>query len=118
MALSFAHKIETPFGIEKVKKEGKIYQSENFGVAVLKRSDSGVSKFAVVVSNKISKLAVNRNRIKRAITDALRINLKKAPEGYDILLETKRSILIKTTEEVVKEVKSFLEKTSFNNNFK
>lgn len=57
----------------KVEKEGKVYQSTNFGIAYVRREDEDPSRFAFIVSTKIAKDAVDRNRFKRAMSEGVRL---------------------------------------------
>ncbi len=43
----------------------------------------GFTRLAVVVSKKVEKTAVGRNRIRRRIYEALRLNLEKIPKKRD-----------------------------------
>ena len=82
--------------------------------AILKRDDNDPSKFAFVISTKISKLAVHRNRIKRSMNEGIRRNLRDIPKGYDFVFLTKRSIGGKTTEEIIEEVGNFFSRLNLN----
>lgn len=44
------------------------------------------SRFAVVVSKKVMKSAVGRNRIRRRLYEILRRNLENISQGHDIVL--------------------------------
>lgn len=98
---------------DRVKEEGKLYQSDDFGVAVLEKDGGEESRFGFVVSTKISKMAVHRNRVKRALREAIRQNLKYIPKGYDMVFLTKKSIMEKSTDQIMKQVESFLESSGF-----
>lgn len=89
--------------IEKVKKKGKLFQSENFAISFLKVGDTH-SSFAFIVSKNISKLATQRNRIKRVLSETVRQNLKYIKEGYDIVFLPKKKIIKKQTSEIMHEV--------------
>lgn len=99
----------------RVQTEGKVYQSNDFGLAVLDRKDGEPSRFAFVVSTKIAKEAVDRNRIKRIIGESVRLNLLGIVNGYDMVFLAKPSILRIPTDEMMKEVKEFLIKLEFLN---
>ena len=88
--------------------------SYSFSVAqfVLKERENGLllNRFGIVVSKKIDKRAVVRNKIKRIFRDAL-LNLNKnMMSGHDILFIAKTGILSKTEEENQLSIKSALEK--------
>ena len=93
--------------IEEVKNKGTVLQSENFGVAKLKQNENSKPRFAFVISTKISKLAVSRNRINRALHEGVRRVLKEVPKTFDYVFLAKKSIAKKTTEEIIKEVEKF-----------
>jgi ribonuclease P protein component len=95
---------------ELVKEKGKLYQCPDFGVAVLKREDNGPSRFGFIISNKISKSAVQRNRLKRALKEAVRQNLTSLKHAYDMVFLAKISMEKKSTEEIMKQVVEFFRK--------
>jgi ribonuclease P protein component len=94
--------------IDEVLKKGKKKQSDNFGVFHLDRKTSDLPKFVFVISKKISKLAVNRNRVKRAMSESVRRNIKIVPKGMEFVFLAKKSIVKRSTEEIMKEVFDFL----------
>ncbi len=106
------HRLKGNKVIEGVKREGRLIQSNNFGFVTLRRDDAGPSRFGFVISTKISKAAVHRNRVLRALREAVRQNLGRFPKGIDAVFLTKKSILNKTTEEIMKEVESFVRNTN------
>lgn len=106
--LASKYRISKEEDFEKVKREGKIYQSENFGAAVLEKEEDEASRFGFVTSTKVSSLAVQRNRVKRALNEAVRQNLNIIGKGYEIVFLTKKSIAKKTTEEIMREVKTLI----------
>ena len=110
MTLAREYRIKGEKNIEEVKKNGKIFQSTNFGVCIKKDNDDKNSspKFAFVISKKISKLAVHRNRIKRALSEAVRNNMFLVPKGYSFVFLTKKALEKKTAGEIKREVESFL----------
>lgn len=58
-----------------------------------KENGLGVSRFGVVVSKKIDKRAVARNRLKRLFRDALSKLIRSIMPGHDILIIVKKEIL-------------------------
>ena len=93
---------------KKVEEKGEIYQSENFGLARVNRGDENPSRFAFVVSSKIAKDAVDRNRFKRAMSEAVRVSMIDMINGFDVVFLAKTSITRIPTAELMKEVKAAL----------
>ena len=48
-------------------------------------------KFLIIVSKKVAKLAVDRNRMKRLAYEVIRKNLEKLPEGIRMVLVVKKA---------------------------
>lgn len=103
MAIAREFRIGGTVRINEVKLKGELLQSNNFGIRFLKNS-SPVSRFAIVVSTKVSKFAVHRNRVKRALLEAVRQAMADVPKGFDYVFLTKSSIMSKTTDEIMREV--------------
>lgn len=93
---------------ERVQRDGQVYQSQNFGVAFVPRGDDAPSRFAFIVSTKISKSAVDRNLFKRTMNEAVRLSGHDIKNGFDIALLAKPSIMRTPTDILMKEVKNAL----------
>jgi len=93
---------------EKVEKEGKILQFPSFGLAYLAREDDRDSKFGFIVSTKVSKDSVQRNRIRRAINEAVRYQMTDIKKGFDIVFLAKQLALRKPTDQLMNETRSAL----------
>lgn len=75
-----------------------------------KRNKLSVNRFGIVVSKKIDKRAVGRNKIKRFLRTALMNLFGKMSAGHDILIIVKKGILNKTKEENQLTIEKVLEK--------
>ena len=89
---------------KRIEKEGELIQSESFGLAYLKRGDGKFSKFGFIVSTKISKEAVARHRIVRALSEAVRYLLTDIVPGYNVVFLGKPIALKKSTDVLMHEV--------------
>ena len=58
----------------------------------LRKNQQQFFRFRVIVSKKIEKSAVNRNRLRRQIYEILRTNDQKHHENYDLILIPKKNI--------------------------
>lgn len=90
---------------KRVEEKGRVFQSENFGVAILDRKDTSPSKFAFVVSTKISKNASDRNTIRRRMRESVRLMVSELKDGLDVVFLAKTSILKASSDKVMKEVR-------------
>ena len=89
-----SHPISSPQFILKEKKNGLL-----------------INRFGIVVSKKIDKRAVVRNKIKRIFRNALLGLSKNMMLGHDILFIVKKEALGKTGKEIQLSIKNALEKT-------
>ncbi|KKQ24900.1 MAG: Ribonuclease P protein component [Candidatus Woesebacteria bacterium GW2011_GWA1_37_8] len=99
---------------DKVKKLGKVYQSNSFQLLINDRKDKNLTKFGFIISNNVDKLAVHRNRVKRAMRESARQTMFSIPNGMDMIFIAKQNIVKMTTDEIMKEMKEYLLNTRFN----
>lgn len=85
--------------IEAVFKKGKSFREESL---VLKAAENGlnVSRFGFVVSKKISGKAVERNKIRRKLSEVIRLNSEEIKKGFDILLIAIKKVEVKKIKEL------------------
>lgn len=84
---------------DKVFKKGLRYKSPLFLLVYLSRHDQLPSRFSFIISKKVAKSAVLRNRVRRQLREAIRLNLGRIDRGYDCVFIINTNILgIKTKE--------------------
>jgi len=110
MALNKKNRLKKKKDFEIVFKKGKAIKG-NFLFAKYFRNSLEFPRIAFVVSLKISKKAVIRNRIRRIISEIVSRNLKKI-QSVDIIMIADRRILgaprdeiIRDTEAIIKNIK-------------
>ena len=91
----------------EIKNKGSLLYSPFFGFLNYQKNDD-LKKFGFIISKKISKKAVDRNRIRRVLSEIVRNNLIKFKDGVRVIFLVKKEILNKKREEIEKEVKKFL----------
>lgn len=72
-------------GVRYVYQKGKTIRRPEMSLTVL-NNDRGFTRFAVVVSKKVLKTAVDRNRVRRRIYEALRTNFEDIPQKRDYIV--------------------------------
>lgn len=102
--LASKNRIKRKIDFVRNEIDGKLYQSKSFGVSVYNRKDESDSRFGFIISTKISKSAVKRNKIKRILSEIVRQNLSKIKRGQDTVFLIKPSIVRLTKKEIENEV--------------
>lgn len=86
------HRLAKSKDIQNTSARGRSFFSPNFVVKFRSEADM-TTRIAVVVSNYVSKKAVDRNRVKRLIREALRPNITKLKTGdYVIIVRPKAKL--------------------------
>jgi len=77
-----ANRLKKKKDFEKVFKEGKRFK-EDFLFLKIRKNNLKVSRFGFVVGQKISKKAAIRNKIKRKLSELVKLKLPKIKTGID-----------------------------------
>ncbi|MEK7537047.1 MAG: ribonuclease P protein component [Patescibacteria group bacterium] len=88
MALPSKYRFSNSNQIKEVFKKGKSFNSGFFKIKFIPAAP-GLKKFAFIIGLKVSKKAVVRNKIKRRISEIIRLNLLKIKPGYFIIVIVK-----------------------------
>lgn len=76
---------------ENVFDNGKAFFTKILGIKYAK-NNLDVTRFGILISAKISKKAVVRNKIKRRLREIIRLHFDKIKQGYDIVVLTRSGI--------------------------
>lgn len=90
--LKKANRIKSPAIFQKIFSQGKKKDNQYFKIIFCK-NDKNISRFAVIVSTKVHRLAVERNFLKRKIKNILRGLIPSLPQGFDTLIIVKNQCL-------------------------
>lgn len=84
--LAAANRLRSPKDIARVYRQGSY--GAGGGVLAVKAAKTSrpVTRAVVVVSKKIDKRAVVRNRLRRRLSEIFRHQLETVPPGYDIVI--------------------------------
>jgi ribonuclease P protein component len=74
--------------IERLAKSGNVFKSD-FLLFRYSGTEADSSRFAVNVSKKIFKNAVPRNRLRRQVNEAIRLNLPALKRNVDVLISAR-----------------------------
>ena len=82
--LSKKYRFHSRGGVKYVYRHGKTLRTPKMSLTFTENT-RGFTRIAVVVSKKVAKSAVKRNRIRRRIYEALRLNLDLIPKETDYI---------------------------------
>ncbi len=106
----FAKKNRLPgYKTPQVLNSKTTFHSSFFSLKVLP-SDQIDSRIGLIISIKIAKKAVDRNRIKRLLREAIKPHLKNLKPNHDLLFLTKHSVKNKTLKQISPAINSVLKK--------
>ena len=101
--LSKEHRLSKQKDFDHVFKKGKQSYDSIIGIKLISNKEKN-SRFGIVISNKISKKAVVRNKIKRKIRAIIHQELAKLKEDQDCILIASPQIEKATFEDIEKSI--------------
>lgn len=105
--LSKEHRLKRKKDFERVLKKGKLLVKD-FLILKTTKNNLKTTRIGLVVSQKVSKKAVLRNKVKRKIRAGVGANIKKIKLGYDLIFFAKKSIEKKSFSEIKKVVENLI----------
>lgn len=91
----------------RLRKEGKTVQTALLSAKYYLRKEGKENRVSVVIGTAVDKRATTRNRIKRAIYEAILDSLPKQT-GIDMIIYPKKGIVEADKEMIKKEIESLL----------
>lgn len=85
------HRVAKQRDFERVKKYGRSFFLPNIAIKCLKAGQP-YSRFGFIVSNKISKKAIERNRIRRQLREIVRERIDQVLSGFDCVIMVRPDI--------------------------
>jgi ribonuclease P protein component len=113
--LPLKNRLKKKKDFETVFGKGSIIKNKYFFLKIFKREENSDTRIGFIVSKKVSKKAVERNRIKRLFREVIRLNLGKIKPRYDMVYIVLASARDKDLSELEKEIMSILEKNKLIN---
>lgn len=93
---------------------GQSFTAPFFSVRI-KKNNLSHNRFGFIVSKRIDKRAVVRNRLKRVFRSNIEDSLEQMRNGYDMLFILRKQVAQKTREEMRSALTSFLKSKGFYN---
>lgn len=106
--LPVEYRLKQKVDFDNVRKQGHLVSGKMFSFVFFERGDTNFSRFGFIVSTKISKRAVIRNRCRRLLREAVQTDLMNLKPGYDCTILAKTGLVGVRYDEVAKEVHSML----------
>ncbi len=85
------YRLKKKTDIEKVFKKGKAFNGD-FLILKIARNALDYSRVSCLVSKKVAKKATSRNSIRRKTIEAIRPDLVKIKNGFDIIFIAKKGL--------------------------
>lgn len=113
MALPKQHRLPTKYYFKRVKSLGTSFSTPYFFLNIAPSKDSSFTRFGFIISTKIDKRATVRNRIRRLLSEIIRLEILPKLEGsaYDVVFVARPAIIGKDYEEIAYWVNKILPKT-------
>jgi ribonuclease P protein component len=102
--LAFIYRFHGHGSLRYVYKNGQAVRSRLVTVKHVANKFRTHSRFAVVVSKKVHKSAVGRNRIRRRVYEVIRAELPKITSSHDVVIIITSSELISLPADELKEL--------------
>jgi ribonuclease P protein component len=96
------HRVPKEF-IPQLLKSGESYRSDLF-IIRYKENEKQFNRYRVIISKKIDPKAVKRNKLRRQVYEAIRVNSVENIEGKDMILIPKKIIGSKSYAEIEKDI--------------
>jgi len=109
--LTQANRLKKTSDFKKVFRSGRSAGGNLFDLRFA-ANNLNFCRFGFLISLKISRKAVKRNRIRRQLSEAIRCFLSRLKPGYDIVLIAKPRIIDAKSEEIIRDLKNVIEKNS------
>jgi|SRR5680860_1181832 len=86
------NRIISSVAFKEIFTEGEVKENECFKI-IFKKNNLDYPRYGIVVSTKVSKLAVERNALKRKIRNILMDFLLVFSKGFDVVIIVKKNCL-------------------------
>ena len=107
MALKRALRLRKSKDFQRVRQQGRNAASRLL-ILTFAPNDLAILRIGFVVSKRVSKRAVERNYVKRLLSEAIRPILVDIPAGWDLVISAKTSIIGVKLSDLVEDLRILL----------
>lgn len=105
------YKIHKNYDFRIVYNRGKVFHNNLFVIYVWKnKRNFDINRLGISVSKKVGK-SVTRNRVRRLVYEAYRLNLHKLKNGYDIVFIARSNAKARSYDDVKRSIVDLLRKS-------
>jgi len=111
--ISFINRFHGHGSLRYLYQNGEAFRSRLITLKIIKNVHRKNSRIAVVVSKKVLKSAVGRNRIRRRVYEYIRLQLPNFKDVFDIvIIVTSSDLMTLPYDEIVLQISQILEQAS------
>ena len=114
MALKRALRLRKSKDFQRVRQQGRNTASRLL-ILTFAPNDLAILRIGFVVSKRVSKRAVERNYVKRLLSEAIRPILVDIPAGWDLVISAKTSIIGVELPDLVEDLRILLRRAQLLN---
>ena len=103
------NRLQTEKDFAQLFKRGKIFHSSGISGKIA-QNKLGLNRFGFVISNKVSKKSVHRNKVRRRLRDIIGRKMEILRQGFDIAIMARQDVLDLTFKELEQSVDHLLDK--------
>jgi ribonuclease P protein component len=103
------HRLALRKELKRVQTSGRLFQGKFFSLLTA-GNKLDYSRFGLIVSAKVAKKAVDRNRVRRLLIESIREFLLEVKPGFDVVFLTKKAIVSQKLPVIKKEVSLLFKK--------
>lgn len=107
--LSSPNRLRKTNDFKRVFKNGKGVQGDKIFMKV-RPNKEGAVRIGIIVSKKVAKKAVDRNRIRRILSEGIRAHIHKIKQGRDIVIVVLPGFGLKGTKDAERTIYTFFKK--------
>jgi ribonuclease P protein component len=96
--------------LNRIRQEGRLVQGRLFSFQVGLSRSNQPSRFGFIISSKIDKRAVRRNRARRLLSEVINQLIPQVKPGYDVVVLAKKKLVEADFSAIEKECQKLLAK--------